>query len=164
MQRLTVPPQDHWRSRNHARRAEQQAAWGGFLSRVPWELFITLTFDSKRVYAVDSVKASREAFWWCCQTAHMYRVPAAWAYAPERGSSGRWHAHVLLAGTPMRISAACGIWETRNGKIDVRPVSDVHGIALYTSKSAGASGDIVWSDTCRRYMSSNEERIALYLN
>jgi hypothetical protein len=161
MHTLTVPPNDDWHSRNHARREEQRAAWAGFLGRVPWQLFVTLTFDPKR-HAADSVTASREAFWWCCQTARIYRVPAAWAYAPERGFTGLWHAHVLMVGTPMRIPEACGMWKARNGHIDVRPVTDRQGASLYTSKSAALTGDIVWSDTCRRHMSSAEGRIALY--
>ena len=151
-----------WESRRHGRKGELVAAWSDFLGRVPWELFATLTFDPKRVYPVDRVMASREAFWWCNALAHMYRVPAVWAYAPERGATGLWHAHALLQGTPKRIGEACAVWKARNGHIDVRPVSDGRGITMYASKSAAATGEIVWSDTCRRFAPIAQAKVQLY--
>jgi hypothetical protein len=137
-----------WSCRNYRRRGELAAAWSDLLSRMPWELFVTLTFDPKRVFPVDRIQASREAFWWCCETARIYRTPIAWAYAPERGASGLWHVHALLAGTPPGLTAAAPMWKERNGHIDVRPVWEIRGATLYASKSAAATGEIVWSDTC----------------
>jgi hypothetical protein len=40
-------------------------AWIDFLSRVPWELLVTLTFDPKKVFPVNRHLADREAFEWC---------------------------------------------------------------------------------------------------
>jgi hypothetical protein len=142
-----------WSSRNFRRRDELVLAWSQWLEGVPWELFVTLTFDPKRVFPVDRNMASREAFWWCCETSRMHRSAIAWAYAPERGRTGLWHVHALLAGAPPRLPAACELWKVRNGHIDVRPVRDVRGASLYASKSAALTGEIVWSDTCRRYWS-----------
>jgi hypothetical protein len=66
-----------WGSRNFRRRDELVLAWSQWLERVPWELFVTLTFDPKRVFPVDRNMPSREAFWWCCETSRIHRTPIA---------------------------------------------------------------------------------------
>src|SRR5215813_6980314 len=75
-------------------------AWAEFLGRIPWQLFVTLTFDPKRVWDIDRQLALRETRWWCGEVARLTRRPVAWVIGPERGHGGRWHTHVLLVGLP----------------------------------------------------------------
>lgn len=144
---------DDWRRRHRLEAKALQNAWADWLGRVDWQLFITLTFDPKRVFPVDEDRASREAFWWCNQSSHIYRRPLGWVYAPERDRSGQWHVHVLMIGVPMidgkasMIPEAVGMWKARNGKVDVQSVYDIGGITLYETKQAAQTGDLVWSDT-----------------
>jgi len=49
------------------------------------------------------------------------------------------------------ISALAAIWEQRNGRVDVRPVSDANGVVLYSTKQAALAGEIVLSDTLAPY-------------
>jgi len=132
-------------------------AWATWLGRVPWELFITLTFDPKRVLPVGQDKASREAVRWCNDTSRMYRKTLGWVVAPERRRSRQWHGHALMIGVPMangkvsRLPEAAGTWRARNGHIRVDPVDRVSGVTLYTTKHAAAAGAIVLSDTLCRY-------------
>jgi hypothetical protein len=145
-------PGDDWPRRHRLRRSALESAWAEFLGRVPWEFFVSLTFDPKKRFPANHGLASREAFWWCNQTSRVLRQPLAWVYAPERGESGQWHSHALLVGVSraqLRVPAA--MWKTRNGWIDVRPVWDLRGATLYTTKSAASSGEIVWSETLGRY-------------
>jgi hypothetical protein len=150
-------PGDEWRRRYRLQRDPVRSAWAEFLGRVPWDLFLTLTFDPGRVYPVDRDRADREAFEWCTQTARIYRKPLGWVYAPERGRSGLWHVHVLIvggprmAGTPSTLPEAAGMWTARNGRLDVRRIHDVPGITLYSTKQAALSGTLVWSDTLGNY-------------
>lgn len=150
-------PGDEWRRRYRLEKDEVLPAWAAFLGRLPWQLFITLTFDPRRVFPVDQDRASREAFAWCNQTARIYRRPLGWVYAPERGKSGHWHVHALIIGAPWvggqpsQLPEAAGMWTARNGKIDVRHVYDCKGVTLYTTKQDAAAGTLVWSDTLGRY-------------
>jgi hypothetical protein len=146
------------RSKLRLRRKEQQRAWTDFLGRLEWRLFVTLTFDPKRVFPIGQELASREAFWWCNETARIYRRPLGWVYAPERGTSGQYHVHVLMIGTPRLVHGhvfllqeAAGIWRARNGNIDVRPVDDSYGVTFYSCKQAAEAGELVWSDTLFKY-------------
>ena len=92
-------------SRVRVRGAALLVAWVDFLSCIPWEFFVTLTFDPKRVFPVDCTRAEREAFRWCGQVGYALRRPVGWLIALERHASGQWHAHVLLVGVPPDISA-----------------------------------------------------------
>jgi hypothetical protein len=147
---------DEWRS-GRLRRKAVHRAWAQWLGRLPWELFVTLTFDPKRVFPVNENRACREAAQWCEDTARLYRLHMGWVYAPERGTSGQWHAHALLIGGPRRkgeascLPEAAGMWRARNGSIDVQRIDGVPGVTLYTTKQAAATGAIVMSDTLRRY-------------
>ncbi len=138
---------DDWRNRNSLRAGQLVRAWGGYLGRIPWQLSATLTFDPKRVFPVSRDLASRETFWWACLVARLCRRPVAWAYVVERGRSGLWHAHAVLvdAGRPNRKTLE-SVWRMRNGHAVVKPVRDVIGIALYTTKLA-IDGEVVLSDT-----------------
>ncbi len=126
-------------------------AWVDFLCRIPWDLFVTLTFDPKRVFPVSETRAEKEAVEWCSRLEYALRRPVASVIAVERGRSGQWHGHVLLAGVPSDISPLAEIWELRNGRINVKPVHAVEGIVLYTTKEASLSGNLVLSDAVGRY-------------
>lgn len=142
---------DDWPRRHRFRDTEIVAAWAEVLSTVHWQLFVTLTFDSRKLFPVGCARASREAFRWCNDACRMYRRPLGWVYAPERGKSGLWHVHALIVGAPSKIPEAAGVWKARNGAIDVECVHDLKGVTLYTSKQAALSGELVWSDTLGRY-------------
>jgi hypothetical protein len=141
-----------------------RVAWVDFLGRVPWDLFVTLTFDPKRVFPVPCTRAGREAFEWCGMIACALRHPIGWLIALERGFSGQWHAHVLLVGVAADMAAFAELWALRNGHIDVKPVTDGAGIVLYSTKQAALSGEIVLSDTLPLYVNRlpAHERVALY--
>ena len=138
---------DDWGARTRLHGRELASAWGEWLGRIPWEFFITLTFDPKRVFPVSRDVAAREAFWWLGVAAHLCRRPLVWAYAVERGASGHWHAHAVIAdaGEP-DWSTLEGVWQMRNGLAVAKPVHSVPGVALYTTKSA-TDGEVVISDT-----------------
>jgi hypothetical protein len=55
------------------------------------------------------------------------------------------------------------MWRARNGGIDIRPVYNVTGVTLYTTKEAAMTGELVWSDTLPRYrdrtLSTNQIRL-----
>src|SRR4051812_1956118 len=107
--------EDDWQHGRLRRRA-LHTAWAKWLGRLPWELFVTLTFDPKRVFPVNQDRASREAQKWCNETSRIYRRPIGWVVAPERGTSGQWHAHALLIGVPKTkgevayLPEAQGMW------------------------------------------------------
>jgi hypothetical protein len=143
--------QRDWSNRVRVRGPMLRLAWVEFLGWLPWELFVTLTFDPKKTFPVDAAKATREALVWCGHLAWALRTPIAWLVAPERGSSGMWHVHVLLIGTGDDISAIVAPWRVRNGNVDVRPVHERQGAVLYSTKEAALTGDVVLSDTLIRY-------------
>ena len=144
--------------------ATLQLAWVDFLSRVPWDIFVTLTFDQKRVFPVTCARAGNDAFRWCGYVAWALRRPIAWLIAPERAASGQWHAHALLVGVPQNISILSKAWELGRGRIDVRRIHNSAGVVLYSTKEAAFSGDILLSDTLARYSDrlNREPLIALY--
>lgn len=127
-------------------------AWANLLGRILWEVFVTLTFDEKRCFPIDREMADREAFWWCGYVGRVFRRPVGWVYAVERGGAGGWHVHALIVGVDnQRWTAPVATWRERCGFIDVKPVTECHRIALYTSKSVTLDGEIVLSDTLGRY-------------
>lgn len=138
---------DDWSGRTRLRGDELSRVWGEWIGRIPWEIFVTLTFDSERGFRLSRDMASREAFWWLGLVARLCRKPLAWAYAIERGKSGLWHVHALImgAGEP-NWSTLEGVWRMRNGMAVAKPVHSVAGIALYTTKQA-TGGEVVLSDT-----------------
>jgi hypothetical protein len=139
-------------------------AWVEFLGCIPWNLFVTLTFDPKRVYPESATRAEKEALTWCGQVGWALRRPVGWLIATERGTSGQWHAHALLADVPHDIAALAATWELRNGLIHVRPVTDANRAVLYSTKQAAFSGTVVLSDTLTRYRTrrTTRPRVALY--
>jgi hypothetical protein len=132
---------------------------------VRWRLFVTLTFDPRRVYPVRRETADREAFWWCGQMSRLLRRPLGWLYAAEQGRCGQWHAHVLIVGADSgEMTAAIMMWRQRNGELHCQHVTDTVGVTLYASKDAALAGEIVWSDTLTKYRTDvhREEIIALH--
>jgi len=138
--------------------------WLELLGQVEWELFVTLTFDPKRVFPVGSVTASKEAFRWCQDIERAFRHRVVWLIALERGASGQWHAHVLLADVPGDISPLAAIWSSRNGSVDVQAVRNLSGVILYATKEAAISGEILLSHSLEAYADRQFGRpqIALY--
>jgi len=145
---------DRWEDRTWADPWVLHRAWGEFIGRIPWEWFVTLTFDPKRRFPVSRELASREAFIWCGLVGLAYRRAVTWVYAVERNASGLHHVHVLAAGLPNpRWSVVVEVWRERNGRmVDIREVSyEPPRLALYACKSAASDGEIVLSDTVERY-------------
>ena len=84
-----VTREARWSGRYRLRGDALSRAWGVFLGRVPWELFVTLTFDPKRVFPASERRASREAFRWCNDTAHTFRSALVSACSRTRRRRGR---------------------------------------------------------------------------
>jgi hypothetical protein len=83
----------------------------------------------------------------------------------QRGKGGCWHAHQILIGLGKRVwSGALESWRNRNGSVDVQPVYERGGVALYTSKSVALSGEVILSDTLGRYRQnlSKAATVSLY--
>ena len=154
----------NWSNRVRVPGAMLRLAWVDFMGCVPWDLFVTLTFDPKRAFPVGCTRAEKEALKWCGLIGWTLRCPVAWLIAPERGGSGQWHAHVLLAGVTGDTSALATIWELRNGGIKVQPVSNAQGAVLYSTKEAALSGEVMLSDTLSLYRDrlTDKPRVSLY--
>lgn len=122
--------------RARLRGKELVRVWGEWLGRLPWEFFVTLTFDPKRRFPVDRELATKEAFLWLGVVGYATRRPIAWAYAVERGKSGLWHAHALVIGAGnQNWKTLEGVWRMRNGIAVVKPVHSARGISIYTTKA-----------------------------
>src|SRR5437867_1300278 len=154
-----------WRERARLTGDRLRDAWAAFLGRIRWQIFATLTFDSKLCRnGVNLDLAHLEAFWWCGAVAHVMRRPIGWAYVVERGGGGAWHVHVLLVGVAgVSWGAARAIWETRNGRIDIQPVYERKRIAAYVTKSVDNDVEIVLSDTLKRYAGDLADEIVIDL-
>jgi hypothetical protein len=144
---------DRWAQRTRGTPDTLAAAWASFLGHIPWQWFVTLTFDPTRRFPVTRELASREAYRWCGLVGYTYRNPVAWVYAIERHKSGSHHAHVLLVGLVEKanVTAAVELWRERNGRVYAQPVAGTSRLTLYATKSASADGEIVLSDTLERY-------------
>ena len=140
-------------------------AWARFLGRFPWEWFVTLTFDPKRIFPVSRTRVEREAIWWGQSVAKACRSPVGWICAPERGRGGLWHGHVLMLEESKDWSpeSTLSMWRERNGRIDAQRVTDQAGITLYTTKQAAAAGTIMLSDTLTRYQSRAGSKVVVPL-
>src|SRR5438093_2834606 len=106
-------PHRDWSGHVRVRGAVLLVAWIDFLSHIPWELLVTLTFDPKKAFPVNRDLAGREAFEWCGLLARTVRRPVAYVIALERHRSGQFHAHVLLVGTGGDISGPAAMWTQR---------------------------------------------------
>jgi hypothetical protein len=160
-----VTREARWTGRYRLRGDALSRAWGAFLGRVPWELFVTLTFDPKRVFPASERRASREAFRWCNDTAHTFRSALVWAYAVERGGGGgAWHAHTVIAGAQdADWEVARGMWVGRNGGAVIKPIYD-EGAAMYTTKAAALNGEIVLSDTIGQFRNELNASVVVSLH
>lgn len=157
--RWAIQRADGANEREVLRGAALVRAWGLFLGQVAWQVFVTLTFDPKRVYPVGQDRAVDEAVQWCNDVARALRSPVAWVIAPERGSNGQWHAHVVMVGAEATaVEAVAPFWRARNGHINIQPVreGDQRVVALYASKEAAMTGAAVLSDTVHRYLLTAE--------
>ena len=122
-------------------------AWGEWLGLLPWEFFLTLTFDPDRLLSRGWEYSSREVFRFLQVAAYLCRRPLAWAYALERGSNGFYHAHAVLigAGEP-NLKTLAAVWNIRNGFARIERVSTPGKCSLYTTKHQGR-GEVVLADT-----------------
>ena len=122
------------------------------LGGIPWEQFVSLTFDTKRVGSVDQRRANREASRWCENLPFWFRSPVGWLYVMERGTGGAWHVHVLLVGLKGRpIDGPLMTWNLRNGDTHVTAVSDALGVTRYVAKTVFTDGDFMISESLVRY-------------
>jgi hypothetical protein len=141
-----------WEDRLRLRDAQLLAAWATFLGRVPWDVFVTLTFDPKRRRSVPQILADKEAFWFTTLASRTLRRPLGWAYAVEPGGDATWHAHVLIIGAQVNeLRAVAAVWKQANGFVVLKQMFDA-GAVLYTSKHAAVRGELVLSDTIDRYL------------
>jgi len=141
-----------WRTRIRLPINELARAWAQFLGRIPWAAMVTLTFDLKRVFPVRRARASREAWWWCCSLGGIFRRPVAWLYVTERGRSGAWHAHALVAGLSVaEVNVAAEMWRVGRGIADVRDVWKGDGAVLYVAKGVPYRAEIAFSETIEVY-------------
>ena len=133
--------------------ARLREAWAEVVGQIPWQWFLTLSFDLKRVFSVSRATVEHEATWFNNLVCKILRLPVGWVCAVERGRGGLLHAHVLMTADRLHWSPepAQHAWRARNGRIDLRRVTDQAGIALYTTKTAAEAGTIVLSDTLPRY-------------
>ncbi len=150
---------------NHlrVRRGELQTAWVALLRGVPWRHFVTLTFDPKRRFPINSKLATRDALTWCGYLGWAFRRPVAWLIAPERGRSGQWHSHVLIAGAPSDLSCVASIWQQRNGHFHSRTIDNQTRAVLYSTKEAALSGEILFSDTVGLYKGRRSDHGSIQL-
>ncbi len=95
----------------------------------------------------------------------MLRRDVPWVYAPERGRAGNWHVHALLLGAleVAELELALSMWHLRNGRTHAMRVAEPGTAALYTTKEAAITGEVVWADSLVRYGSTllASQRVAL---
>jgi len=145
-------PGGEWRTRIRLPIDELNSAWAQFFGRIPWAAMVTLTFDLKRVFPVRQARANRDAWWWCCSLGKMFRRPVAWLYVTERGRSGAWHVHALVAGLSVaEVDRAADMWRVGRGLADVREVWEGEGAVLYVSKEVPCGAEVVFSETMDIY-------------
>lgn len=141
-----------WRDRTRINARRVRAGWADWLGHIPWHTFATLTFDPRRSPDTSERAASREAFWWCGQIGRWERKPVGWAYAVEGGGGDHIHAHALIVGCSDSVWPAMeATWRARNGRIDLRRVTEPEPAAQYVCKAIGSNGEIAFSDTLDRY-------------
>jgi hypothetical protein len=128
-------------------RGDQLArAWGEWLGRIPWDVFITLTFAPRRMHKVSRDFAGKETLMWLRTAEYAHRRPLAWAYAVERGRGGRWHSHVLVANAgSVNWPTLQSVWNERNGHAHVALVYEAQGVSMYTTKAI-EDAEVVVSD------------------
>lgn len=132
-----------------------QDGWAEFISRYPWEWFVTLTFisDIHPEAALKSMrvwisKLNRELFgprWY-------KKVPkgAYWVAAIEYQKRGVIHLHILMAGVgDARRLSYMDIWESmgnKNGFARIEPAQSNNAVSRYLSKYVTKDGEIFLSD------------------
>jgi hypothetical protein len=147
--------------------ADLRRAWEEFLGRYDWQWLLTFTWDpAKRPRretripeqaAVRMVRAELSVLQRRLVGRHWSRSwpPAAeYAIALEVGSSGDYHAHVLLRSPHLLrrdlLRAMEGRWRQRRGILDVRAVTDVKGATHYVTKQTTVLSRIALSPGMQR--------------
>lgn len=134
--------------------------WAQLVGCIPWEVWITLTFDPERWPRRDRRLAEEETQWLLRYTERVFRRPIGWALAAERDRTGAWHSHALIAGVGDRKwNAPMATWKERCGFIHVEPVWEGQGISEYITKSVGWGGEVVLSDTLALYRRGDQRAL-----
>jgi len=152
----------HQRVAGHDRGAEARLtgtrlreAWGSFLGRFLWQWFVTPTFDPARVFPVSCAVVEREETLVGTDDRKDGPTAGGMGVCARAGSGGIVACAQAAARRPQGQSPrpALPVWQVRNGRIEVRRVTDQAGIALYTSKEAADAGTLVLSNTFTQYQS-----------
>ncbi len=132
---------------------ELREAWGGFLSRYPWDWFLTLTFREP----VPSFTAHRRFQRFAHDIENAAGLPVAWFRADEYGpAGGRLHIHALMLNTAA-LSRLFWMdrWQQHNGYARIFPFDPQQGAAFYCSKYVTkTSGDWDVSDNLSGFRQS----------
>lgn len=128
-----------------------QTGWLTFVGGVPWEWFVTLTFDPKKRWSVSRALAERETVRWCADIERYGRCPCGWMAALEQHKSGRWHAHLLLTGVTIDLTPLTALWQIRNGRADLQAAGSPVRRTLYMTKEAAAKGHILLGEGLKHF-------------
>jgi hypothetical protein len=107
-------------------------AWGEFLSRYPWDWFLTLTFREP----VKSFTAQRKFDRFSRDIEEAAGLPIAWFRGDEIGSlGGRYHLHALMLNVAhLRRLTWMDKWNQRAGFARILPYDRERGAAFYCAK------------------------------
>jgi len=107
-------------------------AWGEFLSRFPWDWFLTLTFAEP----VGSFRAHRLFGKFALDIEKAAGRPIGWFRGDEFGSQGgRFHMHALMLNTRDLVRMQwLNEWNDRAGWARILPFDPTKGAAFYCSK------------------------------
>lgn len=110
----------------------------------PWDYFITLTFDQKKVgdrYDYDNIKSCMKTF-----TQFLYRHDCQWLLVPELHKDGAYHYHGMVRGyldSTYRETKFNKLGEEYDcysidgyhlGRSDISPITDPDRISTYITK------------------------------
>lgn len=142
------------------RRRDVSSGWADWVGVIPWKHFVTPTFDPKRRFPVGRDLAERETFELCGLMCRASRRQLPWLFAVERGRSGLWHSHLLLTNVPeAALDTGLRYWESRNGRVDNRDVSEAQKLLRYITKEAGGLGNVCCSDNLGALVTSVRQEL-----
>jgi hypothetical protein len=119
--------------------------WGQFLSKFPWDWFVTLTFRDP----VGSFRAHRLFGYFVRDLERAAGIPIFWFHADEIGPrGGRFHIHALIGNVAhLRRMTWVDRWDGLAGYARILPFNAKRGAAYYTAKYvAKQNGDWEISD------------------
>jgi len=122
--------------------------WGGWLGRMPWDHFITLTFAN----SLGPEAALRRFKRWVRRVEQRAQQGVASFHVLERGAAGRWHLHVLLWGTTHVPNKGLEqAWSC--GRADAAAYDKRLGASYYVTKVVGT--DVAEYDIDFRHLPDN---------